>query len=142
MAETLCAACNDKIWIEEADEEVYYISTITAPGNQIQNGAGVCEACFLEGLCHRCGTILDSPGAYWTCIGCKRRIGLGECDCAAVGWCQCVDVICRECILLQPEDEWRCETCGLDMRTMLQQGPGITPDDSGMKCYTCAKELE
>lgn len=121
----VCGGCQEEIWPE--DEEFF------VPGLS-QDGIRYCSVCWDERVCHRCLHYESGQNAsYYGCERCGRRIHL-EC-CTAIAWCQCMDVICRDCVRKGDSCCARCE-CELDPDS--DTFPRTADYDPGLLCDDCA----
>src|SRR5579872_1045302 len=103
-------------------------STGTENLNSVGCGKKYCSTCWDENVCHRCFNSEEFIN-YNTCERCNRRIR--NC-CVAICYCQCLDVICIDCI--KPEDN-TCDECNAVLIT-----PPVYPyvaDDKPILCAAC-----
>jgi hypothetical protein len=92
----ICECCLEDIYEEDGG----------AVDTALARGVLVCTLCWEERVCHRCFHFSEEASGYW-CERCSRAVHL-EC-CTAVAWCQCADVICRDCVRAEDVE---CSRCG------------------------------
>lgn len=134
-----CCACGSTFDEDDEDDEKVKVTHITHTReiSKVKNGDVICSTCFMENLCLRCGfnKKTNHYGSFH-CKTCERPI-LGDCDCVAVAWCQSHEVICRDCILKESEDRWRCEECNSDLREDLSIDLSLCEDAQSLLCAEC-----
>ena len=132
MEDIKCKFC--EIILEEDD--CITISGITRESYsaKVKNGDIVCETCVNENLCGRCGEYTKNACSGFFCERCDRGILI---ECVAVCWCQCHEAICKDCILKEPEDRWKCEKCGVDLRESLSEDLALCEDAQETLCIEC-----
>jgi hypothetical protein len=122
-----CDGCQKDITSEDEEEEP----------SIARDGVRFCPLCWDERVCHRC-LHYEEPQwfgrANYCCERCKRGIQL-EC-CTAIAWCQCADVICRDCVRTGDSCCARCERA-------LEPNQAAYPHvadggDGGLLCARCA----
>lgn len=129
-----CKACHFLLSIE--DDEYFTIESITQESHnaKVRNGDVVCDTCKNESLCGRCGEFSDDAYNCFHCEFCMRGILI---ECVALCWCQCHDVICKDCILKEASNKWLCEKCGVDLRESLSEDLSICVDAQKLLCVEC-----
>jgi len=127
-----CKCCDDLL----DDDEVLVMSSITVESHnaKVQNGDVICETCKTESLCGRCGEYTETSCSGFWCEKCDRGILI---ECTAVCWCQCHEAICKDCILKEPENRWKCEKCNVDLRESLSGELTLCEDAQESLCVEC-----
>ncbi len=137
-----CVLCGWNVYPDES----HVIQTITHPTAttsdtsstiSAKNGDIVCDTCYTEKMCERCGSYDDTSYESLTCEDCKRFM-LVHCGCVAVSWCQSSDTICRDCVLLRKPHELVCESCNRDLRVDLSEEFSLCKDaKERVLCMSC-----
>lgn len=135
MSSKICKVCNCELF----EDEVTTIKNINyeSANATVKNGDVVCETCLNEVLCERCGECSDSESSFY-CEVCERKVLI---ECVSICWCQYQGVICRDCILKQPEDKWKCEKCDIDLRQELSEDLSLCVDAQETTCIKHIKYL-
>jgi hypothetical protein len=127
-----CSVC-----LDELDGEITIVDELllSAPGESVMMGDKVCSECIKWHVCECCGLIeretLAPPSYRFGCERCGKHISM---ECVSVCWSQSYDAICKVCILNEPEGEWICEVCMIDIRHQLYRD-AICADSQKMLCY-------
>ncbi len=124
ITSSICYGCKHEIF---PDDDAHLVNNLL-----------ICEVCWCENVCHRCGNLEDEY-IHMACEICNRKIG--HCKCLAICWCQSVDCICRDCIQ-RVKFKIKCDKCKIDLADDLSKEsfPTIC-EDSGddVLCLKCSK---
>ena len=86
---------------------------------------------WYELYCHQCKTAQKDDCNVKACSKCNTRVGF-DCACAAIGYCQSVECICRKCL-----DVVECEKCHINFADEFKSSKKVVNADDKCWCKKC-----